>query len=131
MPLGGTLLEGNCDYLLWYAKDKSQVKYRKLFQPSIVEGDSHWNYVELKDGVRRQLTREEINNHSLLPPGSDVYQLIGLYPTGTFDTGIYDFKLDGVTYKLPPGKCWKTPIESMRRLDVCNLMMRAKRSAMS
>ena len=116
MPLGGTLLEGNCDYLLWYAKDKSLVKYRKVFQPSLVEGDSHWNYVELKDGVRRQLTREEINNHSLLPPGSDVYQLIGLYPTGTFDTGIYDFKLDGVTYKLPPGKCWKTPIESMRRL---------------
>jgi adenine-specific DNA-methyltransferase len=116
MPLGGTLLEGNCDYLLWYAKDKSQVKYRKLFQSSIVEGDSHWNYVELKDGTRRQLTREEINNHSLLPPGSDVYQLIGLYPTGSFETGIYDFQLDGVTYELPPGKCWKSPIEGMRRL---------------
>src|SRR5271166_2267277 len=28
MPLGGTLLEGNCDYLLWYAKDREQIKYR-------------------------------------------------------------------------------------------------------
>jgi adenine-specific DNA-methyltransferase len=116
MPLGGTLLEGNCDYLLWYGKDKTQIKYRSLFQPSVVEGDSHWNYAEFEDGTRRQLTRGEINNHRLLPPGSDVYQLIGLYPTGTFDTGIYDFELDGVTYELPPGKCWKTPIEGMRRL---------------
>jgi adenine-specific DNA-methyltransferase len=102
--------------LLWYAKNKSEVKYRGLFQASIVEGDPHWNCVELKDGVRRLLSREEINNHSLLPPDSEVYRLISLYPAGSFDTGIYDFEFDGVTYKLPPGKCWKTPVEGMRRL---------------
>lgn len=31
MPLGGKTLEGMSDYLVWYAKDKSQVKYRQLF----------------------------------------------------------------------------------------------------
>ena len=116
MPLGGRLLEGNCDYLLWFAKDKEQVKYRGLFKDSEIQGDAHWNWVELPDGTRRAMTSEEINNHGLLPAGSDVYQLIGMYPTGTFDTGIYDFEYEGVIYKLPPGKSWKTPIEGMKRL---------------
>jgi adenine-specific DNA-methyltransferase len=62
------------------------------------------------------MTPKEIDNHSVLPPGSDVYQLIGMYPTGTFDTGIYDFEYEGVVYKLPAGKCWKTPKEGMKRL---------------
>jgi adenine-specific DNA-methyltransferase len=116
MPLGGRLLEGNCDYLLWFAKDKEKIKYRGLFRDSEIEGDAHWNWVELEDGTRRPMTAEEINNHKSLPSGSDVYQLIGMYPTGTFDTGIYDFEYEGVVYKLPPGKCWKTPIEGMKRL---------------
>ena len=120
MPLGGLLLEGNCDYLLWYAKDKNLVKYRSVFLRSEVEGDSHWNYVELPDGSRRQMSREEIGKHSLLPVGSTVYQLIGMYPTGVFSTGFYDFELDGTKYKLPPGKCWKTAIEGMRRLANAN-----------
>jgi adenine-specific DNA-methyltransferase len=116
MPLGGRLLEGNCDYLLWFAKDKERIKYRGLFRDSEIEGDSHWNWVELPDGKRRPMTSEEIDNHSLLPEGSDVYQLIGMYPTGSFDTGIYDFEFQGVVYKLPPGKCWKSPKEGMKRV---------------
>jgi adenine-specific DNA-methyltransferase len=117
MPLGGTLLEGNCDYLLWYGKDKEKVTFHPLFVKSIIEGDTHWNYVELADGTRRALTREEIANHSLLPASANVYQLIGMYPTGLFETGVYDFEYEGVTYRLPQGKSWKTPIEGMRRLS--------------
>lgn len=118
MPLGGTLLEGNCDYLLWYAKDKSQVKYRPLFQPSRVEGDSHWNYIEIASAERRQMTTSEIMDHRLLPAEASIYQLIGMYPTGAFATGIYDFNYDGVTYRLPPGKSWKSPIGGMTRLAI-------------
>jgi len=114
MPLGGTLLEGNCDYLLWYAKDKSLIKYRGLFQDSPVEGDPHWNYVELTSGERRPLTREEIQNHKLLPQGANVYQLIGMYPTGSFATGIYDFEFEGKIYRLPPAKAGR------RQLRACS-----------
>ena len=66
------------------------------------------------------MTADEISNHKLLPKGSDVYQLIGMYPTGAFDTGIYDFEYRGVRYKLPPGKSWKTPVEGMQRLALAN-----------
>ena len=75
MPLGGRLLEGICDYLVWYARDKEKVKYRSLFLRSQVEGDSHWNVLVAPD-VQRKMTSEEIDDHKLLPAGSDVGQLI-------------------------------------------------------
>jgi adenine-specific DNA-methyltransferase len=116
MPLGGRLLEGICDYLVWFARRKDEVKYRPLFQKSRVEGDAHWNIVIPPGATPRKMTREEIENHSLLPAGSDVAQLISLYPAGSFATGIYAFEFEGKTYRPLEGRSWKTPIEGMRRL---------------
>ena len=116
MPLGGRLLEGAYDYLVWFAKNKDVAKYRALYQLKRVEGDSHWNLGIDKAGNIFPLEAEQIANHSLLPEGTDVAQLISLYPVGPFATGIYDFPFDGRTYELPPGKSWPSPREGMDRL---------------
>jgi adenine-specific DNA-methyltransferase len=123
MPLGGRLLEGVCDYIVWYAKDKEQVKYRGLFTPSTVEGDSHWNIALEPGRPPRKMTRSEIDDHSQLPPNTDVAQLISLYPTGSFSTGIYSFEYEGKTYSPPPNRSWKTPIEGMRRLALAKRLV--------
>lgn len=120
MPLTGTLLEGSFDYLLWYAKNKNSVKYRSLFKEMNTEGDSHWNWIHLADGSRRKMTKDEIDNHKLLPKDVDIYQLSNLYPSGTFATGFYDFEFHGREYSPPIGRCWKTPIKGMTRLILAN-----------
>lgn len=120
MSLGGTLLEGICDYLIWYAKDKSKVKYRRLFQRTETDGDSHWNRVILPDGSKRTMTREEIDSNKLLPEGSQVYQLASLYPAGSFATGLYEFEYENKVYSPPVGRSWKTPIRGMERLAISN-----------
>jgi len=116
MTLGGTLLEGVCDYLLWYARDKSRVKYRRLYQLTDTAGDSHWNRCILPDGNRRSLSVEEIADPKKLPEGAEIYQLASLYPAGSFDTGLYEFEFQGKRYKPAPGRSWKSPIEGMRKL---------------
>jgi adenine-specific DNA-methyltransferase len=116
MPLGGRLLEGAYDYLIWFARDKEVVKYRRLFQAQDVQGDSHWNVAVDAEGGVRTMSSDEVANHKLLPPGTDVAQLIGLYPVGSFDTGIYDFEFGGRVFKLPPGKSWPSPRDGMNRL---------------
>ncbi len=123
MPLGGTLLEGAYDYLAWFAKDKRAIKYRDLFQPKSTEGDTHWNLGVRSSGEVCPLTRPEIDNHSLLENGTDVAQLIGLYPVGPFATGIFEFWLDGRLYRLPPGKSWPSPREGMQRLAAANRLV--------
>ena len=116
MPLGGRLLEGAYDYLVWFAKDKERVKYRPLYQLKTVEGDTHWDLALLPDGTVVPLDRDQINDHSQLPPGSELARLMPIYPVGPFDTGIYDYEYQGVRYILPPGKSWPSPQSGMDRL---------------
>jgi adenine-specific DNA-methyltransferase len=108
MPLGAKHLESICDYLLFYAKDVSQLKYRSLYEPMSVEGDNHWNYVELADGRRRKMTAEEVRNHSILPKGSIPLQLVSLYPAGVNAGGLFSFPFRGQVYRPPAGNSWCT-----------------------
>ena len=120
MPLGSTDLQSIADYLLWYARDKTQLKRRPLFRETDAEGDSHWNYVELSDGARRRMTPEEVNNHRLLPEGSRIYQLSALYPAGVNESGLFEVEFAGRRFRPPPGRSWKTNPEGMERLIAAN-----------
>ena len=120
MTLGGTLLEGVCDYIIWYAKDVEKVKFHKLFLPTQAESDSHWNMYEAPDGTSHKMTAEQIENHSFLPSGAEVFQLASLYPAGSFDTGIFPFEYNGKIYNPPAGRSWKTHFDGMCRLAASN-----------
>lgn len=115
MTLGGQFLEGVFDYIIWYAKDKTQAKFRKFFKPTSVEGDSHWNYY-WHHGRLEKMSSAQVGNHTELPNGADPVQLSALYPTGVFETGLYDFSFQGVNYSPPPGRCWKSPKHGMERV---------------
>jgi len=116
MALGGRHLEGIFDYIVWYAKNKEQVKFRKLFYPSEIEGDNHWNKFLDDNLIANSMSKEQIDSHSFLPKGARVYQLYALYPVGPFATGIYDFTFEGKSYSPPAGRSWKSPPKGMERL---------------
>lgn len=120
MPLGAKHIESICDYLLFYAKDIEKLKYRSLYERMSVEGDNHWNYVELGDGTRRKMTKDEINNHSLLPSGALPFRLMSLYPAGINESGLFNFTFRGKVYSPPPGNSWFTNKEGMKRLVAAN-----------
>jgi adenine-specific DNA-methyltransferase len=117
--LGSKLLGVVCDYLVWYARDKSKAKFNRLFEQRLPELGGTWSFVELPDGTRRKLTKEEIEDPSLIPKKSKVFASYKLAPAG-FNKGA-DFL---VTYQdkqyKPPhtagGRSWKTNEEGMKRL---------------
>ena len=63
-----TLLGSTTDYLVWYAKDISRIKYHQLYverkagEPSLDRYDS----VELEDGTTRRITPEELRDKTFL-----------------------------------------------------------------
>ncbi len=120
MPLGAKYLESVTDYLLWYAKEYEKLRYHELLQLMDVQGDTHWNYVELADATRRKMTSEEIVDHKRLPPGAVPFQLVSLYPAGVNQSGLFDFKYRGKTYRPPPGNSWFTNPEGMESLAAAN-----------
>ena len=120
MPLGAKYLESVNDYIIWYSKNKEQLKYNQIFLEKNVESDTHWNYTELQNGSRRKLTNNEINSHTNLPTGSRIYQLISLYPAGVNQSGFFTVDFQGKSYNPPSGKSWNTNPTCMNRLKLSN-----------
>ena len=116
MPLGAKTLENMCDYLLWYAKDMELLKYRQLYHKSEPKATSRWTGVELADGTRRKLTREETNNLSSLPKGSRVYRLVSQTAPSFSQSSVYEFTYKGRRFVPKPGLCWVTTKDRMEEL---------------
>ncbi len=116
MPLGSDVAESVSDYILWYAKDREQVKFRPFFREKSIEGDAAWSWLELEDGSRRKMTREEVDNHRLLPKGARVFQPISMLPAQYRPKQDFPFVFEGVEYRPPKGVCWKTDLSGMERL---------------
>ena len=95
-----------CDYILWYARDRERLKFRELYGPKDGEaGASEYDRVELSDGSRRKMTREERNNWSVLPPETKPYRqdnIVSQRPPGDFPV-----EFEGETYRPITGY-WKT-----------------------
>lgn len=122
MPLGSKTLEPICDFIIWYAKDKENVKFRDLFIPDNPQGNSRFGYVEYGQ-TRRKMTAEEINNHSLLPKGSRVFTLQPMRPAEYRANCDYPIEFEGRTYFPPKGTSWSTNKEGMIRLIKANRVM--------
>lgn len=115
MPLGATLLERMSDFLVWYAKDKKLVKYRKLFEVKEVGNGTMYTWLELEDGTRRPMTQEERKSPKNYPKGARAFRLDKLSSAGYTQTCMYDFEFEGKTYRC--GKTsWKTTREGMNSL---------------
>ena len=116
MTIDTKLLGSVNDVIIWYAKDKENVKYRKLYQYTSTEGDSHYNLYQAKDGSVNKMTRDQINNHKLLPQGADPCQLIALYPIGYSPTRDFEVEFEGKKYKPANGRSWKFDEAGFKKL---------------
>ncbi len=109
------LLGGVCDHILWYAKEREHVKFRRtLVEKSLatdVAGVYRW--VELPDGTRRKLTSAELANPESIQPGARIFRVDNI--TSQRPPGDFPVEFEGKMYG--PGKgYWKTGIEGMQKL---------------
>lgn len=116
IPLRTTHVPGIADYIVWYAKDIKKAKFHRLFTQRELGGDSQFTWVELKDGTRRKMTREEKDNPSTLPPESRIFRLTDLVSAGRTESCVFEFEMDNKKFFPSGGKSWKTNPEGMKKL---------------
>jgi adenine-specific DNA-methyltransferase len=111
-------LGGVCDYLLWYAKDSSQKKYRQLYVEKELGGvgASNYGFIELPTGERRRMTADESAGNIPLPPKTRVFATEDLMSSGATESCIYDMELDNKAYRPVRGRSWKTHRDGLKRL---------------
>jgi adenine-specific DNA-methyltransferase len=107
------------DYLLWYAKDIGQVKFRPMLLRKEFGGIGSVEYtnVELPDGTIRRIEDEEIDDPSRLPPGARVFATGDITADGWSESGSRDIRLPNkITLKCGPNLHWKVSSEGILRL---------------
>jgi len=120
IPLGTTYISGTCDYALWYGKDKSQTKFRRLFVEKNVGEDTQFSMIQLLTGERRGMTAEEKTDISLLPKGSKIFTSLDLSSSGRTESCVFQFDCNGKSYNPTAGKSWKTNRNGMEGLKKAN-----------
>ena len=112
------------DYILWYGKDQSRLKFKQLFsfKRVFLDGQNQWSHVEIQT-CRRKLSPEESNDPKGLPEGARVYRLGDATsqrqgrPSGEDSAMGFAYDLFGVRYRPAGIRGWSTTREGMARLE--------------
>ncbi|MEU1551186.1 site-specific DNA-methyltransferase [Streptomyces scabiei] len=112
---GGTnVLAAVSNYIVWYARDITKIKYRQLFDLKGGDaGTGEYRLIEFSDGSRRNATADELLN----PGEGRLYRLDNLISqtTRVGQTTVFPVSVDGVTI-TPKSGGWKTNRQGMARL---------------
>jgi adenine-specific DNA-methyltransferase len=112
--LTAEFVSSNFDYLVWFAKDRLQAKYRSVLVDKGYESDlSFYAYCEDSHGVRRKLESEE------KPDPATVYSVGDLTSSHDYSEGKTAFNFRGKNY-VPGKRFWTTSPIGMTRIARSN-----------
>jgi adenine-specific DNA-methyltransferase len=118
-PQGRTnLIASVADYILWYAKDVSLQKYRRLYAARDASADSSlYQWVQLPDGARRRATAAERGDTASLPKGSRLYRLDNLTSQSYQKNTTVSYEFGGKTYHPGANRHWTTTVTGLGALQ--------------
>ena len=112
----GALLGATVDFLVWYAKDKSRVRYRQLYLPRQTGDKSltRYDYIEFPNGASRRFTKTEHLDPVSKPVGK-AYQFTSFISDGQSSTGqVFAFR--SREYQPKSTSHWKTSVAGLDRV---------------
>ena len=115
--LAASLMSSTTDYLVWYARDKTMVKYHQLYLERKT-GDTaldRYDYIELPAGTIQKLTRPQILGQQPLPDGKRL-RYTTLLSDGESNAPEQTVSINGEDFLPRHGKHWKTSPEGIERL---------------
>ena len=126
LPTNGSssaLLSEAASYVLWYAKNKKQMKYNQLYEElqsrkEVIEHMSFHAMMEFTDGSSRKLTKEEKEDPDKhLPVDAKLFKRVELSSQGESRTGRSEpFVWNDVKYTCSLGRHWGVSHEGLQRL---------------
>lgn len=122
-PLGTGGMANVADYILWFAKDKTNIKFRPIFERKEKGAESRYDWVELPDGTRRKLSKDELENIEGLPSDWKLFCPQGLLSSGFTPTCTFSFELNGNEIKAQK-RSWRTNRAGIERLVEKNRLIR-------
>ncbi len=128
--LADKLLSSVTDYILWYAKDKDKVKYRQIYLEK-KGGDSGagvYSWLEMPDGTRRRMTKDEKSDLTVIPENAKIFRLSDLTSQGFSEKASKAVIFEGKEYPCSSGRHWTVPPENLPNLFQLNRVVPSGKS---
>ena len=121
-PLKVSDLARTTDFLLWYSKLKEVLKFRQPRIPKNLDSHPEFSMALLPNGTvsnRSKISLEE---------NARFFTAQNLASSGYTQSCMYNFEINGLVFKYPKGKSWKTHNEGMVRLQKSSRLQPLKTS---
>jgi adenine-specific DNA-methyltransferase len=119
--LGSSGLTGTIDYVIWFAKNKQNMKYRPIYTDRTIGEDTGYVWAD-ENGVPRRLTAKEKSNMDSVD-FSKIFCAAPFLSSGYTETCFYDFEINGE--KVDKAKySWKTTSDGAKRLVKANRLIK-------
>ena len=112
IPLNAAYLPNIADFIVWYAKDKSKVKFRRLFTEREIGENTQFSNALLPDGSVVKASQVSSSESQ----AAQYFRYTDLMATGYTESCHFEFHLDGRRAYPNPATSWKTTPEGMQRL---------------
>lgn len=119
--LGSAGIKSVCDYVIWFARDKSQMKFRKQLQIKVQgegasTGERYSEAYDSESGRYRSLSQDERSEPANIPETVWTFQYDNLVSSGYTPTCIFPLEFEGQEFTPGGGRSWKTNREGVARL---------------
>ncbi len=121
-PLGQKGLASVYDYVLWYAKQKDDMKYRPIYKSRDIEDEREFCFLDNGGGTYKKFTAKEIPE--LTPDERKrVFKRSVLTSSGYTPSCTYNFSVYDKGHSPLSGKSWRTHTTGMERLVKANRLV--------
>jgi adenine-specific DNA-methyltransferase len=117
------------DFIVWYSKNKPQVKYRQLYLPKRIGLDeTEFRQLIFDDMTYRGLSKDEISRNIAIPNNSKVFKSTDLHSRSRSETTGQPFKFEGKAWTPRANAGWRTNTEGFVRLSCANRIIATETS---
>ena len=125
----GNSLSRSGDFIVWYAKSKSNLKYNQIYLPKELgdDGASEYKWIRLADGRSRSMTPDETDGRVSLPEGARAFRYGPVTSSGA-PSEPTPFQLHGRIFNPSSNNHWKTATTGLEKLKRSGLTIERKSS---
>ena len=115
----GKHLDTVTDYLVWYGKDKSRMKYSQLYVNKIIGKEGTTQYVWAQEGNnQRKLTPEELSHPLSIDADTRVFAVGDLTAQSGSEKTTFQYEYQGKKFRPTKGG-WKTNLSGNGKFGFC------------
>ena len=107
------------DFVLWYAKNGSDSKYRQLYEAKKAGDESakEYKWIMQSDGTTRKMTADEYEGKHPIPVGAKRWRYGPLTSSGSSEKGTVEFPFRGKSYHPGNNNHWKVSVDGLETLE--------------